>query len=181
MLKAKQTKTAKPSAANANTTTQAANWFPPAKEPEPSQALAFDPVTGEAIIPKLADLDPMPYGWGAVAGASLMLEAIPVITHNAKDGFLGAEFIIELLKEAFAIEAEAVDLLNGRGRKEAARQVIFHIADMAAGFIATGKARAPVEASRRFLLEQVEEDEHQERLRLKAKAMLARKGGGYEL
>jgi hypothetical protein len=129
---------------------------------------------GYAIVPKLAEVEPLPHEWGAVVGMSYFLEALNAIEHNEREGYMPLEFLSEMLTEAHEITRNTAPVLNGLTRVATAREVIFIITELAAMAISSGVARTHIEKERAALVKQIELDEQAEREQLKAKAMLRR-------
>lgn len=156
--------TIKPQAGKTQTTTQTPVAVPALRVHE----------YGHAIVPKLAEVEPLPHEWGAVAGMSYFLEALNAIEHNEREGYMPHEFVSEMLTEASEIVRNTVPILNGLTRVATAREVIFIISELAAMAISSGVARTHIEKERAALVTQIELDDEAEHRRLKAKAMLRR-------
>ena len=97
-------------------------------------ALPNDP-SAEAPMRKVSDLEPLPYAWAGLAGASLMLEARQAILHNAAAGFDPAEFTLHLLDDAKRVRSQKGAVAEGL--HGAAVQIESAIAELATAMLMT--------------------------------------------
>lgn len=129
----------------------------------------------EACVRKVSDLEPLPYEWSGVTGASLMLQARETILHNSAAGFDEEAAIQALLEDADGVMGTSGAVADGQ--RGAAVTVLSAIATLAAAMLKTEQGLAMMLTLQAESLACAEQWAQQEQAELKAKAMLRPAGG----